>query len=77
MRNGVSNLFTPVRQAVISRDDSLRAVAYAKYYRPHEQFWGWKCLIGGEIIAPLLLENRQLMKAGQGTLWRLIKTRGT
>jgi len=40
-------------------------VAYDKFYDPYEQFWGWKCLICGEIVDPVILENRQLMKAGQ------------
>jgi hypothetical protein len=34
------------------------AVAYDKCYGPHEQFWGWKYLICGEIVAPVILENR-------------------
>jgi hypothetical protein len=42
------------------------AVIYDKFYGPHEQFWGWKCLICGEIVDPVILENRQLMKAGEG-----------
>jgi hypothetical protein len=42
------------------------AMIYDKFYGPHEQFWGWKCLICGEIVDPVILENRQLMQAGQG-----------
>jgi len=41
-------------------------VIYDKFYGHHEQFSGWKCLIRGEIVDPVILENRQLMKAGQG-----------
>jgi hypothetical protein len=41
------------------------AVIYDKFYGPQEQFWGWKCLICGEIVDPVILENRQLMKSGQ------------
>jgi len=41
------------------------AVVYDKFYGPHEQFWGWKCLICREIVDPVILENRQLMRAGQ------------
>jgi len=39
---------------------------YDKFYGPHEQFCGWNCLICGEIVDPVVLWNRQLMKAGQG-----------
>jgi len=38
---------------------------YEKFYGPHEHFWGWRCLICGEIVDPVILENRQLMSAGQ------------
>ncbi|MCE5281341.1 MAG: hypothetical protein LLG93_04490 [Deltaproteobacteria bacterium] len=31
-----------------------------------ERFWGYKCLFCGEIIDPLILENRRLMSTGQG-----------
>ena len=41
------------------------AVIYDKFYGPYEQFWGWKCLICGEIVDPVILESRQLMNAGQ------------
>jgi len=39
---------------------------YDKFYGLQEHYWGWKCLICGEIVDPVILENRQLMKAGQG-----------
>jgi hypothetical protein len=42
------------------------AMIYDKFYGLQEQFWGWKCLICGEIVDPVILENRQLMRAGQG-----------
>jgi len=41
------------------------AMLYDKFYGLQEQFWGWKCLICGEIVDPVILENRQLMRAGQ------------
>jgi hypothetical protein len=43
------------------------AVIFDKFYSHHEQFWGWKCLICGEIVDPLILENRRLMSAGKET----------
>jgi hypothetical protein len=45
-------------------------VIYDKFYGTHEQFWGWKCLICGEIVDPVILENRQLMRSGQGIIVR-------
>jgi hypothetical protein len=42
-------------------------VIYEKFYGFEEPFWGWKCLLCGEIIDPVILANRQLMRAGQGT----------
>jgi hypothetical protein len=38
---------------------------YDKFYGSQEQFWGWKCFICGEIVDPVILENRRLMRAGQ------------
>jgi len=37
---------------------------YDKFYGPHEYFWGWKCVICGEIVDQVILENRQLIKMG-------------
>jgi hypothetical protein len=44
------------------------AVIYDKFYDPPEQFWGWKCLLCGEIVDPVILDNRQLMRTGRGLL---------
>jgi hypothetical protein len=41
------------------------AVIYDKFYDRHEQFWGWRCLICGDIVDPIILKNRQLTKAGR------------
>jgi hypothetical protein len=35
------------------------------FYGFQGRFRGWKCLICGEIVDPVILENRQLMNAGQ------------
>ena len=43
----------------------MGAMVYDKFYGSQEQFWGWKCLICGEIVDPVILENRQLMRSGQ------------
>jgi len=29
-----------------------------KFYRPREPYWGWRCLLCGEIMDPLIFENR-------------------
>ena len=36
-----------------------------KFYGPHEQFRGWKCVICGEIVDRVVMENRQLMRMGR------------
>jgi hypothetical protein len=41
------------------------AMIYDRFYGLQEQFWGWKCVICGEIVDPVILKNRQLMTAGQ------------
>ena len=41
------------------------AMSYDRFYGLQEQFWGWKCVICGEIVDPVILKNRQLMTAGQ------------
>jgi hypothetical protein len=38
---------------------------YDKFYGPHKQFWGWKCVICGEIVDRVVMENRQLMRVGR------------
>lgn len=42
------------------------AMIHNRFYGPYEQFWGWKCLICGEIVDPVILENRKMMRVGQG-----------
>ena len=37
------------------------AVVYDKFYGTQGQFWGWRCLICGEIVDRVILANRQLM----------------
>jgi len=36
---------------------------YDKFYCLNEQFWGLKCLICGDVIDPVILENRALKRA--------------
>jgi hypothetical protein len=36
---------------------------YEKFYGPHEHFFGWGCILYGEIIDHLILENRQWFNA--------------
>jgi hypothetical protein len=39
---------------------------YDKFYGHNEDFWGLKCIICGEIIDSVILENRELMRMGLG-----------
>ena len=36
------------------------------FYGPNERVWGWNCLLCGEIIDSIILDNRQLMRSRQG-----------
>jgi hypothetical protein len=38
---------------------------FDKFFGPHEHFWGWKCLICGEILDEVILENRLLVRTGR------------
>jgi hypothetical protein len=39
-------------------------MSYEKFYGAHENFWGWRCLCCGDIIDPIILENRGLIGTG-------------
>ena len=39
-------------------------MVYESFFGPYEQFSGLKCVICGEVIDPIILQNRQLMKDG-------------
>ena len=41
------------------------AMVYDKFYGSQGQFLGWKCLICGEIVDPVILQNRRWIRAGQ------------
>jgi hypothetical protein len=34
-------------------------MVYERFYGPHEHFSGWRCVLCGEIIDRVILENRQ------------------
>jgi len=34
-------------------------MVYERFYGPHENFLGWRCVLCGEIVDQLILENRQ------------------
>ena len=36
-----------------------------KFYGPYDSFWGWKCLICGELVDQVILENRELIRMGR------------
>jgi hypothetical protein len=40
-------------------------MTYDKFYGPDEHFWGWKCVICGEIVDRVVMENRELMRTGR------------
>ena len=34
-------------------------MVYERFYGPHEHFLGWRCVLCGEIVDQVILENRQ------------------
>jgi hypothetical protein len=34
-------------------------MVFERFYGPHEHFSGWRCVLRGEIIDQVILENRQ------------------
>jgi ribosomal protein S27E len=40
-------------------------MVYERFYGPHEHFLGWRCVLCGEIIDQVILENRQTKMDGQ------------
>jgi len=38
---------------------------YHKFYGLQEHFWGWECVICGEMVDQVILENRELIRVGQ------------
>jgi hypothetical protein len=39
-------------------------MVHESFFGPSEQFSGLKCVFCGEVIDPVILQNRQLMRAG-------------
>ena len=37
-------------------------MTYEKFYGNAEDFFGWRCIICGEIVDPVILENRHVRK---------------
>ena len=35
------------------------AMVYERFYGPDEHFLGWRCILCGEIVDQLILENRK------------------
>jgi len=40
-------------------------MVYERFYGPHEYFLGWRCVLCGEIVDQLILENRQTNSGSQ------------
>lgn len=41
---------------------------YETFYGLNEEFGGSKCVICGEIVDPVILQNRELMSSGHGMI---------
>ncbi len=63
---------------------------YEKFYGSSEEFFGWRCILCGEIVDPVILENRHQKKQSLsitsdewqslfgplGAIWDLSQERG-
>ena len=41
-----------------------RFMVYEKFFGPEGHFWGWRCLFCGEIVDPIIVENRARLRNG-------------
>jgi hypothetical protein len=39
-------------------------MAYEQFFGDQERFWGWRCILCGEILDDVIIENRQWLKRG-------------
>ena len=39
-------------------------MVYERFYGHDGRFWGWRCIICGEIVDEVILENRQWLRKG-------------
>jgi hypothetical protein len=44
-------------------------MVYETFYGPSREFGGFRCMICGEIIDPVILENRKMMQTGQRVIY--------
>jgi len=55
----VSGFINSVKEGYLMKCPRCSGVmAYEKFYGPHEQFFGWRCIYCGEIVDQVILENR-------------------
>jgi len=40
-------------------------MVYERFHGADEHFWGWRCVLCGEIVDQVILENRQTKTGGQ------------
>jgi hypothetical protein len=40
------------------------AMVYEKFYGHDDRYWGWRCIICGEIVDEVILENRRWVGTG-------------
>jgi hypothetical protein len=39
------------------------SMTYEKFYGAQDHFWGWRCVLCGDVIDPTILENRSGLRA--------------
>jgi len=50
-------------------------MVYEKFYGPHEHFGGWRCIWCGDIVDPVILENRGSLATGHIVLGKRVRNR--
>ncbi|MEI9475175.1 MAG: hypothetical protein WCO26_01165 [Deltaproteobacteria bacterium] len=43
-------------------------MVYENFYGLQEHFWGWRCILCGEIVDQVIMENRQWTKTREEAL---------
>jgi hypothetical protein len=51
--------FLIIEEAYMKCNRCFGEMVYEKFYGSQEHFWGWRCILCGEIIDEVILENRQ------------------
>ena len=63
-KNFVTTTYFIIREGPMRCHRCGGIMVYEKFYGPHEQFLGWRCIFCGEIVDEVILENRFAQRVG-------------